>query len=217
MKIICQEDQERYDKARADIQEAIAAALGPEALQKVAEAVLDVLPDPDETDRLAFALHRLQAHPDFEYTTTTATARVYSVKRPDVDEGWELNTSVATDGVTRDEHTETWHWFRSIEYKRAQEAAEREEALLMARNLRAVGGMLRTWKDGANELVDRERVGYDTPVGVGPHKLWHRIITNALGGPELPARLGPLFALQLNAVFGIAVDELERHPEKRHD
>lgn len=215
MSVICTEDEERRNQALASIKDAVREVFGEDYLEKTAEAVLAVMPDPDENVRLVHALHKAQAHPDFDYTTTTATAKVYPYKRPD-GEGWELNETI-NGGCTRDEHNETWYWRRSTEYRLRAELGEREEARAMARNFQSVGGLLRTWMEEANALVDRERFNGEVAIGVHGHKLWHRIISNALGCPELPARLGPLFALQLNAVFGVAADELERHPEKRKD
>ena len=215
MSIISAEDEKRRDKALADIRGAIAAALGPETLWKAAEAVLEVLPDPDETDRLVFTLHRLEAHPDFEYTRTTATAKVFSYKKPD-GEGWVLNDAV-NGGQSRDELNETWYWRRSIEYLRAQQADEREQARIWVGEVQQGIGLLNRWKNEADELVQRERLEGEHAIGAKGHKLWHRIISNALGHPELPARLGPLFALQLVATLAMAADEVERHPEKRHD
>lgn len=211
---ICQQDEDRLEKARQDIQAAITAAL-PDYYAKVTDAVLKALPDPDEADRLAHELHRLEAHPDFEYVRTMATPRVYSVKRPDIDEGWELNTWAATDGVSRDELVETWHWLRPITYKQAQEYQDAEAARVVAKNFNHGIQMLTPWLTEAGDTVDRERPHFK--MGLSADQLWYKIISNALGGPELPTRLGPGFVRTLISTLSLAADEVVRHPEKRHD
>lgn len=69
-----------------------------------------------EIERLAFALHRLRAHPDFEYATTQTARKSGSDPRIGLDgEGWEPNDVVESheyaDGVVLQEHWRNWERF----------------------------------------------------------------------------------------------------------
>lgn len=199
------------------VAQAISAQMGGTTFAKLAEAMLDAVPEIAELDRLTTELHKQRAHPDFEYTVTITGRKTGEEGRPD-GEGWEPNNAMFGDrNWDRDDYTENNHWMRPVSFLRAEQAVGRDEATTMATNFRNVGGMLHAWQKEAEELVDRERFTDEAPMGVGLNKTWHRIISNALGHPELPARLGPLFVLQLNAVLGMAADQLERHPEKREE
>lgn len=65
----------------------------------------DVRPLFGEIDRLTSALHKLKAHPDYEYATTTCGRKAGPAPEPDGG-GWEPNTYTwmhPVDGPT------TWH------------------------------------------------------------------------------------------------------------
>ena len=62
----------------------------------------------DEIERLSKCLHALQAHPDFEYATTTA-ARKMGCDAPESGEGWEPNYDYR-DGFERFDYHEEAYW-----------------------------------------------------------------------------------------------------------
>jgi hypothetical protein len=64
----------------------------------------------DEAVRLAGVLHRMEAHPDYEYETTKGPRKAFEIEPPG--DGWERNTHEGSNGWERFEFHEEAYWMR---------------------------------------------------------------------------------------------------------
>lgn len=192
------------------VAQAISAQMGGTTFERLAEAMLEAVPEVGEVDRLNSRLHELSAHPDFEYKITETGRKTDEEGRPE-GLGWERNTALgAGRGWDRDDYTETNYWRRLMSHRQAEQAATIRAAEERKDRIAAARDMLRTLADQAqsNMFTNSTYWGRD---GEGNEAFrWRRGVDNALGSMELPCALSPEVVLALADWIDSVLADLER-------
>lgn len=199
------------DERTQRVAQAISAQMGGTTFDRLAQAMLEAVPEIAEVDRLTEALHAREAHPDFEYTQTETGRKDGEEGYPEHGACWERNTAKGDGrGWERWDYTETNYWRRPKAVGEAEQAMVRKAAEERRDRIVEAGAQLRDLADKARTELVRNKTYWGQESEGSESYRWRRGVTNALGDVELPYAFSPEVAHLFVDFLEMVVDQLDR-------